>query len=103
LLGWHHAVTHGRTEEAQVLPASDPLAMIRVTPSMRATAKLGARWAMAAPLRYSSYAIDIVLLTAALMLSTMLRMYPFVYASIIAIARAHDPLGPFGLVLGSGG
>jgi hypothetical protein len=64
-------VTHGRTEEAQVLPASDPLAMIRVTPTMRATAKLGARWAMAAPLRYSSYAIDIVLLTAALMLSTM--------------------------------
>ncbi len=39
LLGWHHAVTHGRTEETQVLPASDPLAMIRVTPSMRATAK----------------------------------------------------------------
>ena len=39
LLGWHHAVTHGRTEETQVLPASNPLAMIRVTPSMRATAK----------------------------------------------------------------
>ena len=106
--------------------------------------QLGARWAMAAPLRYSSYAIDIVLLTAALMLSTMLRMYPFVhswltakvvllvvyivlgslalkrgrtravrgscfvaalvvYASIIAIAKAHDPLGPLRLVLGFGG
>jgi uncharacterized membrane protein SirB2 len=30
------------------------------------------RWAMAAPLRYGSYAIDSVLLTAALMLLTML-------------------------------
>jgi nitric oxide reductase subunit B len=39
LLGWHHAVTHGRSEEPPVLPASDPLAMVRVTPSMRATAK----------------------------------------------------------------
>jgi nitric oxide reductase subunit B len=39
LLGWHHAVTHGRTEEARRLPASDPLAMVRLTPSMRATAK----------------------------------------------------------------
>ena len=39
LLGWHHAVTHARAEEPQPLPASDPLAMIRTTPSMRATAK----------------------------------------------------------------
>ena len=31
-----------------------------------------ARWSMAAPLRYGSYAIDTVLLTAALMLLTML-------------------------------
>ena len=31
-----------------------------------------ARWAMAAPLRFGSYAIDTVLLTAALMLLTML-------------------------------
>jgi len=30
------------------------------------------RWAMAAPMRYGSYAIDTVLLTAALMLLTML-------------------------------
>jgi uncharacterized membrane protein SirB2 len=95
----------------------------------------GAPWAMAAPLRWLSYSIDLVLLTAAMMLSAMLRMYPFVhswltakvallvvyivlgsfalkrgrtravrascfaaavlvYASIIAIARAHDPFGP---------
>jgi nitric oxide reductase subunit B len=37
LLGWHHA--RQREEAAPTLPASDPLAMIRVTPSMRATAK----------------------------------------------------------------
>lgn len=37
LLGWHHARTH---EEAPAqLPATDPLAALRVTPSMRATAK----------------------------------------------------------------
>ncbi len=37
LLGWHHA--RQREEAAPALPSSDPLAMIRVTPSMRATAK----------------------------------------------------------------
>jgi nitric oxide reductase subunit B len=37
LLGWHHA--RHRDEPPAALPASDPLAMIRVTPSMRATAK----------------------------------------------------------------
>ena len=39
LLGWHHAVTHGGTEEATVLPSTDPLALVRITPSMSATAK----------------------------------------------------------------
>ena len=39
LLGWHHAVTHGRGEEPPKLPPTDPLAMVRVTPSMKATAK----------------------------------------------------------------
>jgi nitric oxide reductase subunit B len=39
LLGWHHAVTHSRSEEPTQLPATDPLAMVRVTPSMKATAK----------------------------------------------------------------
>jgi nitric oxide reductase subunit B len=39
LLGWHHAVTHGRHEEPHLIPATDPLAMVRVTPSMKATAK----------------------------------------------------------------
>ncbi|HEU4590960.1 MAG TPA: hypothetical protein VFS13_08635, partial [Steroidobacteraceae bacterium] len=37
LLGWHHA--RHQNEPPPALPASDPLAMIRVTPSMRATAK----------------------------------------------------------------
>ena len=35
---------------------------------------------MAAPLRYLSYTIDTVLLTAALMLATILHQYPFVHA-----------------------
>ena len=39
----------------------------------------GAPWAMAAPLRYLSYSIDTVLLTAALMLATVLKQYPFVH------------------------
>ena len=34
--------------------------------------QMGARWAMAAPMRYLSYTIDTVLLTAALMLFTVL-------------------------------
>ncbi|HZX80286.1 MAG TPA: nitric-oxide reductase large subunit, partial [Lysobacter sp.] len=38
LLGWHYARTHD--DEAPVtLPSSDPLATLRITPSMRATAK----------------------------------------------------------------
>ena len=37
----------------------------------------GAGWARAGPLRYLSYSIDTVLLTAALMLVTILRQYPF--------------------------
>ena len=40
----------------------------------------GARWHVAAPLRYLSYTIDTVLLTAALMLATILHQYPFVHA-----------------------
>ena len=38
----------------------------------------GVRWAMAEPLRYLSYTIDTVLLTAALMLLTALKLNPFV-------------------------
>jgi len=47
--------------------------------ALRGAAMLaGARWFMAAPLRYLSYAVDTVLLTAALMLATLLHQYPFV-------------------------
>jgi len=38
----------------------------------------GVKWAMAAPLRYLSYTIDTALLTAALMLLTVLKLNPFV-------------------------
>jgi uncharacterized membrane protein SirB2 len=38
----------------------------------------GARWPMWGPLRYLTYTIDTVLLTAALMLVTILHQYPFV-------------------------
>ncbi|MGD9616528.1 MAG: SirB2 family protein [Alphaproteobacteria bacterium] len=40
----------------------------------------GARWARAAPLRYLTYTIDTVLLTAALMLTTIVQQYPFMHA-----------------------
>ena len=39
LLGWHHAVTHGRREEPHTMPRTDPLRTVVVTPSMVATAK----------------------------------------------------------------
>ena len=39
ILGWHYAVTHGRSEETHTIPASDPFALLKITPSMRATAK----------------------------------------------------------------
>jgi uncharacterized membrane protein SirB2 len=46
--------------------------------------QLGAQWAMAAPLRWLSYSIDTVLLTAALMLVTILHQYPFVHGWLTA-------------------
>ena len=45
---------------------------------------LGQQWAMAAPLRYLSYTVDTVLLTAALMLATILHQYPFVHGWLTA-------------------
>ena len=39
LLGWHYAVNHSKEEAPIKLPATDPLASVVVTPSMRATAK----------------------------------------------------------------
>jgi uncharacterized membrane protein SirB2 len=101
----------------------------------------GARWPMRLPVRLASYSIDTVLLTAALMLVTMLpgavfangwlttklvllvayvvlgslalkrartpraRLFCFVsaattYLFMFSIARAHDPLGLFRMILG---
>ena len=39
---------------------------------------LGAKWVMAWPVKALSYTIDTMLLTAALMLTTILQQYPFV-------------------------
>jgi uncharacterized membrane protein SirB2 len=44
----------------------------------------GARWPMWAPLRYLTYTVDTVLLTAALMLATLLHQYPFVHGWLTA-------------------
>lgn len=66
--------------------------------------QLGARWAMGAPLRYLSYGIDTMLLTAALMLSSMLRQYPFVHAWLTAkvvLLVVYVVLGSFALKRGS--
>ena len=49
-----------------------------------AAVQLGASWPMAAPLRYLSYTIDTVLLTAALMLATILHQFPFVQGWLTA-------------------
>ena len=44
----------------------------------------GAAWPMAAPVRFLAYTIDTVLLTAALMLMTIVRQYPFADAWLTA-------------------
>lgn len=60
----------------------------------------GVKWAMAAPLRYLSYTIDTVLLTAALMLLTALKLNPFVvpWLSVkLALLVAYVVLGSLAL------
>ena len=39
----------------------------------------GVRWAMAWPVAYLTYTVDTILLTAALMLMTIVQQYPFVH------------------------
>jgi uncharacterized membrane protein SirB2 len=53
---------------------------------MRATARnlVGASWPMALPLRILVYTVDTVLLTAALMLMTIVQQFPFVDAWLTA-------------------
>ena len=63
----------------------------------------GARWVMAAPLRYLSYTVDTILLTAALMLATILHQYPFVHAWLTAkvvLLVAYVVLGSYALKRG---
>jgi uncharacterized membrane protein SirB2 len=68
-----------------------------------AAVQLGAKWAMAAPLRYLSYSIDTVLLTAALMLATILHQLPFVQGWLTAkvlLLVCYVVLGTFALKRG---
>lgn len=61
---------------------------------------LGGKWAMAAPLRYLSYTIDTILLTAALMLATILHQYPFVQGWLtmkVLLLIVYVVLGTFAL------
>ena len=60
----------------------------------------GARWPMWTPLRYLTYTIDTVLLTAALMLVTILRQYPFVQGWLtvkVLLLAVYVVLGSFAL------
>jgi uncharacterized membrane protein SirB2 len=60
----------------------------------------GARWPMWAPLRYLTYTIDTVLLTAALMLVTILHQYPFVQGWLtvkVMLLVVYIVLGTFAL------
>ncbi len=73
--------------------------------ALRGVAMLaGARWFMAAPLRYLSYTIDTVLLTAALMLATLLHQYPFVHAWLtvkVSLLVVYVVLGSYALKRGA--
>jgi uncharacterized membrane protein SirB2 len=65
--------------------------------------QFGARWVMAPPLRYLSYTIDTVLLTAALMLATILHQYPFVHGWLtakVSLLVAYILLGSYALKRG---
>lgn len=63
----------------------------------------GALWPMWAPFRYISYAVDTVLLVAALMLVTITRQYPFVDAWLtvkVLLVIGYIVLGSFALKRG---
>jgi len=60
----------------------------------------GARWPMWPPLRYLTYTVDTVLLTAALMLVTIVHQYPFVNSWLTAkvcLLVVYIALGTFAL------
>ncbi len=59
-----------------------------------------ASWPMSAPVRYLSYTIDTVLLTAALMLMTIVQQFPFVHHWLtvkVLLLVAYMVLGKFAL------
>jgi uncharacterized membrane protein SirB2 len=63
-----------------------------------------AAWPMWAPVRYLSYTIDTVLLTAALMLMTIVHQYPFMHAWLtvkVVLLAAYIVLGSFALKRGA--
>lgn len=63
-----------------------------------------ARWPMAAPLRYLSWTVDTVLLTAALMLTTIIRQFPFIDGWLtvkVVMLVPYIVLGYFALRAGS--
>ena len=65
--------------------------------------QLGWLAAMAAPVRYLSYSIDTVLLTAALMLVTLSHQYPFVHSWLtvkVLLVICYIVLGSFALKRG---
>ena len=66
--------------------------------------QLGNGWlGMGAPIRYVSYSIDTVLLTAALMLATVVHQYPLVHAWLtvkVALVIVYIVLGSFALKRG---
>jgi uncharacterized membrane protein SirB2 len=68
--------------------------------------QVGARWAMAAPMRYFSYGIDIVLLAAALILVSMLPWAAFangwLWAKLVLLL-GYIVLGSFALKRGRTG
>jgi uncharacterized membrane protein SirB2 len=64
---------------------------------------LGVRWPMAPPVRYLTYTIDSILLTAALMLTTIVHQYPFVNAWLtvkVLLLIVYIVLGTFALKRG---
>lgn len=69
--------------------------------TLRAAAGLlGWQWGMWAPVRYLSYSVDTILLTAALMLMTLLHQFPFVNSWLtvkVALVLVYIVLGSFAL------
>jgi uncharacterized membrane protein SirB2 len=64
----------------------------------------GQSWGKAAPLRYLTYAVDTVLLTAALMLATLLHQYPFVHGWLttkVLLLVVYIVLGTYALKRGA--